>query len=174
MNAEQKIKKAYESILGHDFEQAIEWFEKAIEDEPNNAAYHYKLSITYARSNKLTQALKHAQIAYSLNNQEEYEFHLQHLQSKELLFKAEKYFDHTEVHLRKAISLLQQAIILDPISLEAYLLKGMAYAELMDYDRAIKAFEEVVILDPQHSIGKKLLNEYRNKQTLQPRKGKVH
>lgn len=174
MNAEEKIKKAYASILGHDFEQAIEWFEEAIEDEPDNAAYHYKLSITYARSNKLTQALKHAQMACSLNEQEEYCFHLQHLQSKELLFKAEKYFDQTEVHLREAVSLLEKAISLDPISLEAYLLKGMAYAELLEYDRAIKAIEEVMILDPQHSIGEKLLKEYKNLQTLHLRKGKVH
>ena len=57
MNGENQIQKAYESILGHDFEKAIEWFEKAIAEEPNNAAYHYKLSITFARSNKLIKPL---------------------------------------------------------------------------------------------------------------------
>ncbi|WP_230876148.1 tetratricopeptide repeat protein [Paenibacillus validus] len=61
MDGELAIKKAYESILNHDFEQAIGWFERAIALNPNNASYHYKLSITYARSNKLSKAIRHAE-----------------------------------------------------------------------------------------------------------------
>lgn len=163
MNGEHIIKKAYESILGHDFEQAIEWFEQAIELEPNNAAYHYKLSITYARSNKLNQALKHAEVACHLNDKDkEYRFHLQHLQAKELIYKAEKYFASTENDLRIAVSLLQQAVILDPLATEAFLLTGLAYAELAEYREAILALKEVIKLDPQHDIAEKLLVEYQD------------
>lgn len=164
MNGDQKIKKAYESILGHDFEQAIKWFEQAIQSEPNNAAYHYKLSITYARSNKLEKALKHAKNACELEpKKREYRFHLQHLQAKELIFRAEKYFDQTEIHLRKAITLLQQAISLDPLASEAFLLIGLAYAELNEYNEAVLAVKEVLKLDPQHDIADRMLKEYQDK-----------
>jgi tetratricopeptide (TPR) repeat protein len=164
MNGEQLIKKAYESILGHDFEQAIEWFKQAIQLEPANAAYHYKLSITYARSNKLTYALKHAKMACHINSQDkEYRFHLQHLQAKELIYKAEKYFTPSEDDLRMAVSLLKQAIILDPLATEAFLLKGLAYAELNEYVQAVLAIQEVLKLDPQHDNAEKLLVEYQKK-----------
>ncbi|MDF2963523.1 MAG: hypothetical protein K0S39_5258, partial [Paenibacillus sp.] len=97
MDGEEQIKKAYESILKHDFEQAVEWFEQAIAIAPDNAAFHYKLSITYARSNKLSKAIEHAKEAVRLEQSEEhYQFHLQHLQAKELIQQAEKYFEEPE------------------------------------------------------------------------------
>lgn len=164
MNGKQKIQKAYEAILNHDFEQAIDWFEQAINLEPNNAAYHYKLSITYARSNKLTLALKHAEQARQIDSsKDEYRFHLKHLKAKQLIYKAERYFDHTEAHLRIAISLLQQARTMDPLAAEAFLLMGLAYAELKEFDRASAAINEVLKLDPQHDIAKKLILEYESK-----------
>lgn len=164
MNGKDKIKKAYESILEHDFEQAINWFEQAVQLEPGNAAYHYKLSITYARSNKLVSALQHANKACQIEPMHrEYRFHLQHLQAKDLIYKAEKYFDHTEGHLRKAISLLQQAVSLDPLALEAFLLMGLAYAELNEYNVAVQKIKEVLKLDPQHDIAEKLLKQYQKK-----------
>lgn len=160
MNGKQKIKKAYAAILKNDFNQAISWFEQAIALEPNNAAYHYKLSITYARSNKLQQALQQARLAHALHEEnEEYRFHLQHLQAKELVYKAEKYFDGTNEQLRMAVALLQKAAALDPLSTEALLMLGLAYLQLQDNDKALAAFYELLKLDPQHQLANQFIAE---------------
>jgi tetratricopeptide (TPR) repeat protein len=162
MDGEEKIKKAYEAILSHDFEQAIEWFERAIADDPNNASYHYKLSITYARSNKLGKALEHAQTACRLDlRHEEYKYHLQNLQAKELIQKAQTVLNMPSKQLHLAISLLKQAVRLDSLALEAYLLLSVAYAELEEYSKAIESMREVLKLDPQHEYAQTLLTEYQ-------------
>ncbi|NBI30498.1 tetratricopeptide repeat protein [Chengkuizengella marina] len=162
MNGEQKIKKAYQSILNSDFEQAIIWFEEAIEQEPNNAIYHYKLSITYARSNKLIKALEHAEKASLLDcNNEEYLFHYEHLKAKELTKHAEAYFDQEDDQLHLAVILLKEATVLDPLSVEAWLLMGIAYAQLEEYSQAIQTLKEVLNLDPNHEIAKELLKQYK-------------
>jgi tetratricopeptide (TPR) repeat protein len=164
MDGEEELKKAYESILMNDFEQAVEWFQQAIAIDPDNAAFHFKLSITYARSNKLGKAVEHAKRAVRLEPYEEqFNFHLQYLQAKELIQQAEKYFEEPEQQLRMAIVLLKRAIALDSLSTEAFLLLGLAYDRLMEYDQAIQAVKELLKLDPQHEIGNRLFTEYRQK-----------
>lgn len=164
MDGEQRIKKAYESILGHDFEQAIAWFEQAIELEPENAAYHYKLSITYARNNKLSKAIEHAEFAVNLDPRSEpYRYHLQNLQAKELIQQAEKYFHQEPEQLHLAVLFLKQAVSLDPLSVDAYLLLGLAYSGSEQYNLAIQAINEVLRLNPEHEIASNLLMEYRKK-----------
>lgn len=164
MEGEQFIKKAYEAILSHDFEQAIEWFEQAIALDQNNAAYHYKLSITYSRSNKLHKALEHAETACKLDSgHEEYRFHLQNLQAKDLIQQSQKYLHESGDQLHLAISFLKQAISLDSLALEAYLLMGLAYAGLGEYAHAIQVIREVIKLNPQHEFANKLLVEYQAK-----------
>ncbi|NOU97526.1 tetratricopeptide repeat protein [Paenibacillus sp. LMG 31456] len=162
MDGEEQIKKAYESILMHDFEQAVEWFEQAIAIAPDNAAYHYKLSITYARSNKLNKAIEHAKEAVKLEPDEEhYRFHFQHLQAKELIQQAQNFIDEPEERSWMAVTLLREAIKLDSLSSDAFLLLGLAYSRLKEYSQAIRAIKELLILDPQHEIGNQLLTEYQ-------------
>ncbi|WP_235941366.1 hypothetical protein [Paenibacillus puerhi] len=165
MDGEFAIKKAYESILQHDFEQAVRWFELAIAIKPDCASYHYKLSITYARSNKLQKAIRHAAQASALDPQDEhYSFHLQHLQAKALLVQAERLFeDEDSERLWLAVSLVKRAAEMDPLSLEAFLLMAIAYARLDEYHLAIRAVKELLKLDPAHSIGIRLLSEYELK-----------
>lgn len=167
MNGEEAIKKAYEAILKHDFEQAIAWFERAIELEPACAAYHYKLSITYSRSNKLVKAIEHAKRAVELDPEDEhYSFHYQHLQAKELTVQAERLFEESDDRFSRlwlAVALLKQAVDLDPLALEAFLLLGIAYARLEEYSSAIQAVKEMLKLDPNHAIGNRLLPEYEQK-----------
>lgn len=158
MVGEQQIKKAYESILDNDFEKAIAWFEEAIVLEPDNAEYHYKLSITFARSNRLSKALSHARNAARLApEQAAYTFHLQHLQAVELMERAEKHFDGRQEKLFMAVTLLKQAVALDPLAIEGFLLLGLAYARLADFPQAIQAVREVLKLDPQHEQARLLL-----------------
>jgi tetratricopeptide (TPR) repeat protein len=171
MDGEEQIKKAYEAILMHDFEQAVEWFGQAIAINPNNAVFHYKLSITCARSNKLSKAIEHAKKAVMLEGAEvQFRLHLQHLQAKELIQQAEGYFTESEEQLWCAVDLLKQAIRLDSLCLEAYLLLGHSYSLLKQYNEAIEAIRECLTLDPQHEIGQRLLLEYqqRLREHMQP------
>jgi len=161
MEGEQEIQKAYESILSHDFEKAIEWFEKAIAVEPDNAAYHHKLSITYARSNRLQAAFEHAEAAVRLvPDYEPYRFHLQTLRARELVEQAEKDIgsDNTQ-----AIWRLRQAIGLDPLAIEAYLILGEAYARRHDFAAALQAVQEALRLEPGHEAAVRLVREYEQK-----------
>jgi tetratricopeptide (TPR) repeat protein len=174
MSGEQNIKKAYESILNHDFERAIEFFELAVSEEPDNAAYHYRLSITYARSGKLAKALTYAENACRLDGEHvEYRFHLQHLRSKQYTQRAEQLMDTVSDGAVQALPLLTEAIELDPLSMEAYLLMSIAYMEVLDYHKAVESAKEAIKLDPQHEGAMKLWIQAKQKlsEELRSRKG---
>lgn len=161
MDSEQKMKKAFESLLGNDFEKAIEWFEKAVAEQPQNAEYHYRLSITYSRSNKLSKALDHAKEACRLHPvNEKYKLHLQHILSLHFMTKAENFI--AEKQYGRAIDILNDAIRLDPLALEAYLLLGIAQAELGRINDALEAIDEALRLDPHHEMAQKLHQQYTN------------
>lgn len=161
MDGEEVIRKAYESILQSDFEQAIYWFEQAIALEPDNAAYHYKLSITCARSNRLYRALEHAEAAVRLEPESDaYRYHLRHLNAQELVWKAEKCFHRSRDQLYLALAYLKQAVSLDPLNAEAYLLLALAQAGLEEYAEAVKALKELLRLNPLHESAKQLLDNY--------------
>jgi tetratricopeptide (TPR) repeat protein len=164
MDGEEQVQKAYEAILMHDFERAMEWFEQAIAINPDNAVFHYKLSITCARSNKLSKAIEHAKEAVNLDAKDpHFSLHLQHLQAKELIHLAEGYFTEPEEQYWYAIALLKQAIRLDSLSLEAFLLLAHGYSLLKYYKEAIEAVRECLKLDPQHETAQRLLREYQQR-----------
>lgn len=164
MNGDAYIKKAYQAILRSDFENAVLWFEKAIRAEPDNAAFHYKLSITCARSNRLAKALEHARTANRLSPDElSYELHLRRLEARERIHQAESAFSQESVQLYMAVALLKEAIRLDPLSADAYLLLGIAHAAQEDYPEAIGAMKEVLKLNPHHDGAAVLLEDYKGK-----------
>ncbi|MEI7024521.1 tetratricopeptide repeat protein [Paenibacillus sp. y28] len=164
MNGEQYIRHAYQAILRHDFEQAVGWFEQAISLEPDNASYHYKLSITYARSGKLAKGLEHAQRAVRLEpDRELYRYHVQHLQAKELAQQAEKLFAQLPPEASLGVALLQEAVRLDPLAIEAYLLLALGYDLLQQYLEALQAINELLKLDPEHEIAHNYHQELKEK-----------
>jgi len=168
MDGKQHIQKAYESIIHQDFEQAIEWFEKAVADEPINAFYRYSLSITYARSNKLNKAIEHAEEACRLApTTENYLLHLNTLKAKHILLQTEQWLYKDHKRLGEAESLLKDAIQLDPLSLEALLMLALAYGLQERYNEAVQILLEASKLDPQHAEVSQLLADYelmKNKQ----------
>lgn len=170
MDGEQKIQKAYQSILQHDFEKAIEWFEQAVKEHPDNADFRYKLSITYARSNKLNQAIDHAEKAFQLDPEsEKYKLHLEHLQSRNYMKEAEKVLNNKQ-QLHHAASMLSKAVSLDPLAIEAYMLLGSVKIELAEFKEAVEAFREALKLDPQNDQATQLLQlcKQKLKKQLEP------
>lgn len=164
MKGYHKLRKAYQAILNSDFEQAAFWFEKAIESEPDNADYHYRLSITYSRSNKLSKALEHAEAAARLDPEKElYRLQVATLQARELVVQAEKSLEGKTAQPLLAIALLRQAVSLDPLSVEAFLLLGVSSASASDYAQAVQALHEALRLDPQQESALSLLPVYERK-----------
>ncbi len=160
MNGEHKIKQAYRSILQHDFEQAIDWFHQAVNDEPDNADYHYRLSITYARSNKLPPAIEHAKQAVDLQPEQLiFRYHYRNVQARKLVQEAGRRMEQGNGDLNRVVVMLKQAIQLDSLYLEAYMLLGVAYTGLRRYSLANAAFQEALKLDPHREDVKVLLQQ---------------
>ncbi|WP_164931448.1 tetratricopeptide repeat protein [Longirhabdus pacifica] len=161
MDGNDYIKKAYESLLYHDFGKAIDYFKKAIALDPFNASFHHKLSITYDRSNKLDKAMQHAECACLLQEENgEYELHYNHLKAKYNVEEAEKDLELSNRRTTHALKLLTEAIKLDPLLIEAYLLMGFAHALNKNYELASKALINALNLNPDHKVAKQLLQEY--------------
>lgn len=174
MGGDYEIQKAYESILDSDFAQAIHWFKRAIQRSPHNAEYHYKISITYARSSKLKQALQHANRACELDSQQvEYQFHRDRLHARQVAVQARQLLEEMNTLPYKykieaneqALELLRESVQLDPLFEEAWILKAMAYAQLEQFHAAIEAVEQAIELNPQHDIALKLLANYKSQIT---------
>lgn len=163
MDGENEIKQAYASILDADFERAIDWFEQAVRVDPDNAEYHYKLSMTYARSNKLGKAIEHARRAEKLQpHNEAFRYHAQTLQAREQLARAEHYMNGTmETYL--AVELLKEAVKLDPLLTEAHLLLAVAYGDSEQYELALAAAKDAAKLDPHSAEANRLVAEYSRK-----------
>jgi len=163
MDGEQMIRKAYASLLDHDFERAIAWFEEAVRKEPDNADYHFRLSISYARSGRLERALEHARRACELDNgAREYRLHHDRLQALELMKEAERRIGGGE-ELERAIRDLNQALELDPLAGDAYLLLAAAHAARGQLPRAAAALYELLKLNPQHQAARHMLQEIAGK-----------
>ena len=72
------LEEANYAIFQNDSESAIEAFKKAIELEPTNASYYYKLSITYSRNKDMKNALDAAKKEVDLqHNNQNFLYHLQ-------------------------------------------------------------------------------------------------
>ncbi|AZK47199.1 tetratricopeptide repeat protein [Paenibacillus lentus] len=161
MQVEQYLKKAYRSIFDNDFEGAIHWFEQALSEGPDNADIHYRLSITCARSDRLEKAIHHARLAATLEPAHlEYKSHYDRLQSKELTVLAKKQLEQANARhkglVKSAVTLLERAVHLDPLSVIAMLWLAIAYGELQQYSLALRAVQEAAQLPQDEAITKQL------------------
>jgi Flp pilus assembly protein TadD len=154
MKAEEYVQKAYQCILQNDFEQAVEWFEKAISAQPDHAEHYFRCSVTYARSGRLEQALAYAEYAVRLApQQDEYVLHLHTLEARQQTEQARKMLDAdkaTPQVRRDAIALLDRAIALDPLCGDAFMLLALIYDDMNEYKLAVHAAREAAALFPHN------------------------
>jgi len=164
MNGDEHVKQAYESILQGDYEQAIRCFEQAIDAHPDNPAYHYKCSITCARSAKWAKAMVHAEEAERLDpDNAVYGYHLRTVKARTLIAEAEATLASDSPDFLAAIEALREATGLDPLSDAAFLMLSAAYGALGRYGEAAASAEEALKLNPQHAEAARLLAGVRRK-----------
>ncbi|BBI33229.1 tetratricopeptide repeat protein [Cohnella abietis] len=162
MDGETCLRQAYEAIFHGDFELAIYWFGQAIAIEPENAAYHYRGSITCARSGKLKLALTYAERAVQLDpNDSSYQLNLRMILSRQKIIEARGLLASASPDIEKSLELLQEAAKLDPLSAEARLLLGVLYRIQRNYKLALDSLRDALQLEPQHEEAKRLLHEVR-------------
>lgn len=167
MDGESCIKKAYEYIFNSDFEQAIYWFEQAIEADPENAFYYHICAVSCARSGKWLKAKQLAETAVELDTEHaEYKYHLQTIEAKLLLSEADFLLAKIPPKLNEAAELLEQASALDPLCFEAYYTLGVLYASRGQYDKATENAREAMRLDPSHSAVRTLFADVNRKRRM--------
>jgi tetratricopeptide (TPR) repeat protein len=163
VNGEVYVRQAYEAILHGDFELALQGFQQAIAAEPDNADYYYKGSVTCARSSKLPLALQYAQKAVELKPDDHtYRLHLNTLKARQLTVDVRTKLQAASPNVEGCIDELKEAIRLDPLSSQAFLLLGFAYRMRKDYRRSLEALKEVLTLEPMHEEAARWLKLVRS------------
>ncbi len=154
------LKEAYYAIYQNDFQNAIAAFKKAIECEPTNASYYYKLSITYSRNGEMHEGIEAGKKACELNSQNQtYRYHLQIIQAKNLVLLSSKQMKGGQLTDDLEEKLLQ-AKKLDPLNIEAYLLLGIYYGEKHLLNQAIQEFNYIFNIEPFHQNARKVRDYY--------------
>lgn len=153
------LKDAYQAIYENDFQRAISAFLKAIDCEPDNPLYHYKLSITYSRDGNMKEAIKSAKKACDLSENQTYRYHLQILLAKNNIRIAKSKIDTGSLS-SDTEKLLIQAKKLDPLNIEGYIVLGIFYGEKKLYNQSHKEFELALKLDPLNKYAKYLKEHY--------------
>ncbi|AIQ13483.1 tetratricopeptide repeat protein [Paenibacillus durus] len=157
------VKEAYRCILRSDFEEAIVCFEAAIAADPNDPEVRYRCSITYARSGKLEKAAEHARAAVKLDGAKpDYRLHLQHLQAMLHVQEAKRLLEEAigyRSNPYRPVTLLKEAVKLDPLYGDAYVWLAIAYSRVNDPLAAIAAMKEVILLHPDDEGLKELMKD---------------
>ncbi|MDT2191679.1 hypothetical protein [Paenibacillus larvae] len=77
--------------------------------------------------------------------------------------QAGKFLKEGKNEQHKAIRLLKEAVILDPLFFEAFILLSVSYDDLEDYTMALKSVHEALKLNPADETAQTLRAEYENK-----------
>ncbi len=164
MEGKDKVGKAYESILYGDFEQAIYWFEQAMADEPDNAEYPYRCSISCSRSGKWAKALEYARLAVQLAPEHsKYQYQLGMVEARWLTAQALRLLESASPDYAAACELLEEAYERDPLHAQTLLLLAAAYDKQARYPEAMHALGQVLKLEPGHAEAGKLYEELKQK-----------
>jgi tetratricopeptide (TPR) repeat protein len=163
MSPEDYVRQAYRSILRNDFAEAILCFEAAISESPGDAEVRYRCSITYARNGRLDKAIEHALAAVALDgSKSEYVLHLQHLKALTLVQEAKGLLEaqtQGKQNPYRPITLLKEAVALDPLNGDAYVWLALAYSSVNEHQQAIASLKEVINLHPDDAGLRQLMKD---------------
>lgn len=118
MRGKQFLRTGFSYLLIGDYEQALNAFAKAVEAEPDNAAYAFHGSVTAWRNNHPELAKTWAQRAVDLEPANElYQEHLRMIGAQTLLEQAQSAFSEGEHPTAR--ELLDEALTTDPLNEQA-------------------------------------------------------
>ncbi|MFR5876556.1 MAG: tetratricopeptide repeat protein, partial [Eubacterium sp.] len=121
-----------------DYTNAIKYYTKAIELQPNIAVFYNNRGYIYKIINEYDNALSDYNKAIELNP----DYSQTYSNRGHLYTKLKKY--------ELAINDFNKVINLQPDNIQAYNNRGLAYNELKDYDNAINDFNKVINLQPDN------------------------
>ena len=119
-----------------DYQKAIEWFEKAVELNPEVKISHWYLGITYAQKGDLNKAVQVIEsFGYPYKDSE-----TDSLRMVEIYFKLGNY--------RKLAEIYEALVKLSPRNPQYYASLAAAYKQTGERDKAIKAAQTAAQIDP--------------------------
>ncbi len=129
--------KAIAFIAQREYARALEYMDKIIAQEPNNAGAYANRGVAYIGLSKLSEALVALTHALELDPK-----------------RGEVYGNRGAVYLKLnqpelALADLAKAIELNPQDASHYFARGWTYERLGEYDKAIKDFTKVLELNPR-------------------------
>jgi len=150
---------------GH-FDEAIEFYEKAIEKNPNYPQAYYNIGAIYRDKGDMFEAFKNFKMALDLDehaaiSKEEIEKIFEKIQSevtkRELLKEAEELLLEGGAieeggDLKRATDYYRRAVELNPGSIIAHYLLGLAYEKMGDMKLAFETYNKAMIIDPEAAL----------------------
>ena len=121
----------------HEYEDAIESYQKAIELNPEDAGAYYNMGISYDNIEAYEKAIEAYQKAIELNPEDAGVYYNMGIS-----------YDNIEAY-EKAIEAYQKAIELNPEDARAYNNMGVSYENLERYVEAIEAYQKAIELNPE-------------------------
>jgi tetratricopeptide (TPR) repeat protein len=123
--------------------QAIPFYKRAIEIDPEFAVAHARLAVAYSNEDQRGVAVGYARRAFSLRSR---------LSERERLYVTYQYYAVVTGEADKAIETLQQTVQVFPHDSSAWNNLGFWYSMMGQTERAVEANREALRLDPNNTI----------------------
>jgi superkiller protein 3 len=143
LGVEEYITKGNNAGDGGFYELAIEYFQKAIAIDPNNAKAYFAMGMAYEIQGNHSQSIACLQkaITFDLNEANE----------------AKAYFAmgiayEGQSNDSQAITCLQKAIAIDPNYTDAYTCIGDIYRSQGNYSQTITCYQKVIAINPNNAV----------------------
>lgn len=121
-----------------DFSSAIAAYQKVIALDPKSADAHFRLGLVYQRTQRFAEAATSLEKAVELN-----------IDNRDVFFFLAQVYEELK-DFEKASSAYEKYLSLKPANpWMGYMRLGLSRMELQQYDRAISAFQEALIEQPQ-------------------------
>ena len=155
LDAEEYAHRGLEAQQQGDSEQAIQYYNKAIDLDPNDAKVYYNRGVAYGNKGELDQAIQDFTKAIDLNPNDAIAYN-----NRGIAYGDKDDFD-------RAIQDYTKAIKRNSDYAEAYNNRGVAYGNKGDFDRAMQDYDKAIDLDPNDAIA------YNNRGVAYRGKGKL-